>query len=81
MSLLVAIALAYIVEVILESFQKSFTLGRIVWLLACLFCLGMFVTEIIFITKQTPTIEILNKRQEVIDFSTLVYNYQILYYV
>ena len=41
----------------------------------------MFVTEIIFITKQTPTIEILNKRQEVIDFSTLVYNYQILYYV
>ena len=75
MSFLVAVSLAYIVEVIIEAVQKSFTLGRIVWLLACLFCLGMFVTEIIFITKQTATIEILNMRREVIDFSTLVYNY------
>jgi len=80
-SFLVIVVLAYIIEVILEATQNSLTLGRMIWLLACLFCLAMFLTEIVFITKQTPTIDILNKTNEVIDFSTLVYNFQMLYYV
>jgi ABC-type transport system involved in multi-copper enzyme maturation permease subunit len=77
----IIVVVAYIIEVILEATKNSLTLGRMIWLLACLFCLGMFLTEIVFICKQTPTIDILNKTNEVIDFSTLVYNFQMLYYV
>ena len=41
----------------------------------------LFLLEFAYIFQQTPTLEVLNKAKEVIDYSTLVSRFQVLYYV
>ena len=76
-----ALAMAYIIEVVLEGVRDSFTLTRVVWLLACIFYLCMFIVEIVYIFRQEPTINVLNQSSDVIDARSFVDNYQTLYYV
>ena len=49
--------------------------------MACVFCLALFLVEFAYIFQQTPTLEVLNKAKEVIDYSALVARFQVLYYV
>ena len=47
---LISISVAYIVEVGLEaSRDRSMSVGRVTRILACFFCLGLFITELVYI--------------------------------
>lgn len=81
LAFLLLISCAYIVEAILDSCSDRFTVARFMRIVACLVCLGLFLTEAFYIAKQTPTREVLAKSKDVIDFRALVSNFKMLYYV
>lgn len=91
---LTAISLLYIIEVIQEVYKdKSCTLSRTFRTLACLLCMSLFIIELYLTLQQTPTLDVLEKQDEldllneeseitqVIDYTTIVNNFQLLYYV
>ena len=95
---LTIISILYLVEIVQEARKdKSFTPSRVFRTVAFLFCMALFITEFVYILKQTPTLELLEKQDQLdqdlseedkalgnikfIDYRTLVDNFQILYYV
>ena len=43
--------------------DKSFTPSRVFRTVAFLFCMALFITEFVYIMKQTPTLELLEKQE------------------
>jgi len=78
---LVTVAVAHIVESILDACNTKCTLKAVMRSLLYLACLVLFAIEGAYIAMQTPTADILAKNGEVIDFSELVYKYQMLFYM
>jgi len=78
---LIAVAVANIAEVAWQIYKERFTMARLMRALVFLFCTALFFMEGAFIALQSPTLDYLAKSGEMIDFGSLVYNYQMLYYV
>ena len=78
---LVTVAVFHIIESVYDACKTKCTLKAVMRSLLYLACLILFIIEGAFIAMQTPTAEILAKDREVIDFSELVYKYQMLFYM
>mmetsp|Transcript_30768 Transcript_30768/g.40902 ORF Transcript_30768/g.40902 Transcript_30768/m.40902 type:complete len:83 (+) Transcript_30768:1898-2146(+) len=72
---LVVVACLYISEAATEACRNRFTLAVFTRIMVFVVCFVCFIMEAFFISMQTPTTEVLAKDGELIDFSSLVYNY------
>lgn len=72
---LVTVAVFHIVESVYDACKTKCTLKAVMRSLLYLTCLVLFVIEGAFIAMQTPTSEVLEQQNGVIDFSELVYKY------
>lgn len=78
---LCTVAGLYIAEAVTEAVRNSFTVAVFTRIMLFTLCMVCFAMEGFFIMKQTPTAEILAREEEVIDYSELVYYYQMLFYM